>query len=181
MKLTSKYAAQKQLSILWFIASAIFITLFLLISIPRTDPGSTETFEWLLNFISPTLSLITSAFVYSANNREALLKKNIDTFFVRMVMLSSIFYLGFLFTVLLITPFSDRADISFINHIKRFSLILGFIQTILVVLLGIFFVKEESWVLKINTNQGEASIETWGTDFYLNAWGHTLGLPNFLN
>jgi len=144
MRLTSKYSAQKKISILWFVASAIFITIFLLISVPRTEAGSTETFEWLLNYISPTLSLITSAFVYTANNRETLLKKNIDIFFVRMVIFSSIFYLGFLFIILLITPFSDRADISFIDHLKRYSLILGFIQTLLVVLLGIFFVKEES-------------------------------------
>ena len=144
MRLTSKYAAQKKISILWFISSGIFIALFLFISIPRTESGSTETFEWLINYISPSLSLIASAFVYTANNRETLLKKNIDTFFVRIVILSSVFYLSFLFIILLITPFSDRADISFTDHLKRFSLILGFVQTTLLILLGIFFIKEES-------------------------------------
>ena len=143
-KLTSKYDAQKSISMLWFISSAIFIVFFLLISVPRTDPGSTESFEWLLNYISPVLSLIAGAFVYTANNREALLKKSIDVFFVRMVISGSIFYLGFLFVILLITPFSEKADMSFIKHLKRFSLVLGFIQTILVGMLGIFFVKEET-------------------------------------
>ena len=62
MRLTSKYSAQKKISILWFVASAIFIPIFLLISVPRTAAGSTENFEWLINYISPTLSLIASAF-----------------------------------------------------------------------------------------------------------------------
>jgi hypothetical protein len=140
----TKYNAQKQLALFWFIGVGLYIVLFLVVSGFRTNPGTpSEHLEWLITYIGPALSLITSTFVYSANNRPVLENKKIDIFFFRLVLFASLFYLVFLFIILISTPSAERRNISFISHLKSFSLILGFIQTTLAVLLGIFFVKEE--------------------------------------
>lgn len=140
----SKYEAQKKLGLVWFAGCGIYIIFFLIISGFRTNPGSpTDHLEWLITYISPALSLITSTFIYAVNNRQVLQKKQIDIFFFRLVLFASLFYIVFLFIILILTPAAERRNIPFITHLKSFSLILGFIQTTLAVLLGIFFVKEE--------------------------------------
>jgi hypothetical protein len=145
VQLISKYGAQKKIALAWFIMAGIYIILFLIIGGYRTDPGkSTDHIEWMINFLSPSLTMITTAFIYSAANREVLEQKNVDVFFFRLIFCISLFYFGFLLTILLLTASADRNNIGFMTHLKRFSLVLGFLQTIIVGLLGIFFVKENS-------------------------------------
>lgn len=143
MATISKYTAQKRIALVWFIFSPLIVILFVFISSPRSGAGK-DYYSWLINFLSPALSLIVSSFIYSANNKESLEQKFIDVFFIRLVNLSSIFYLLFLLGILLATPFSQKHDIKFIDYLNSFSLLLGFIQTLLLALLGIFFVKSDT-------------------------------------
>jgi formate hydrogenlyase subunit 3/multisubunit Na+/H+ antiporter MnhD subunit len=144
MTTISKYTAQKKIALTWFIFSSLIVILFIFISSPRAGENVKDYYSWLIGFLSPALSLIVSSFIYSANNRETLEQKFIDSFFVRLVNIASVFYLLFLLGILLATPFSQKKDIKFIDYLNNFSLLLSFIQTLILALLGIFFVKNDS-------------------------------------
>jgi hypothetical protein len=143
----SKLRAQKNISLSWFVLSSIIIVLFIVVSSSRVLPNSAEHINWLINYLSPGLSIIVSSFIYSATNREKLnsILNSIflDRYFHRLVLYSSIFYLLFILGIICYTPWHEKENISFIAHLKSFSAILNFEQTILLALLGIFFIKQD--------------------------------------
>jgi len=140
----TQYEAQKKIAVIWFIFAPIIIVLFALMAIPRSGKSSGEPFNWIVNFLSPALTLITSAFVYAINNREKLQATVIDSFYIKLVKGASVFYLLAMLVALGTTPYSEARDVSFPDHLKLFSPYLTLIQTSLLALLGIFFVKQQS-------------------------------------
>ncbi len=144
MKQTSKYDAQITISRIWFIGSPILIALFIFITMPRVSYSDGEHYTWIINSQSPGLSLIVSAFVYSTNNRDMLKQKLVDNFFVKLVVYFSLAYFLLLTAILVSGVLADQRNVKIIDYLNGFALIINFLQVLLLSLLGIFFIKDDT-------------------------------------
>ncbi|WP_316738296.1 hypothetical protein [Pedobacter aquatilis] len=137
-----KYKAQKQIALTWMIGSCIFIIAFLVITMTRPDAEMGE-WKWLIGSLSPGLTLITTSFIYASLKPEIIKSQKIDRYFMRLVNGSSLFYLFVLLIIIITIPISESDDKTMITHINKYSILIGFIQAIVLGLLGIFFSKND--------------------------------------
>lgn len=144
VKVINKFEAQKKLSYLWFIASAFLILIFVLFSINgKFNSDNKDAWQWLLQQITPILSLITAAFL--SDSRDISAPKKIKKHYFVLTFSSSIVY----FFILIVTVFSltwsmSINNISAYEHLHSSSVYLIPILGVVTALLGIFFAKEES-------------------------------------
>jgi MFS superfamily sulfate permease-like transporter len=138
-----KFAAQKKLMITWLIAALVVTLLFVLICWQRTsNTGFDESLQWLFNYIGPGLTLMIGTFAYMANQPSSDPPKYIDKSYFRITLYFSLVYMLALLAVILITPMALDDSMTLNDYIKKFNLLLSFLQTSLLVLLSIFFTRE---------------------------------------
>jgi hypothetical protein len=140
--LYSKLKAQKRLSILWFVSSAILIMLFIAFTfLGRFDSKNEEAWAWLSQNIIPTLTLMVGTFYINVNQSTD--DKKIDIFYYRLCYAMSVFYMAVLFATILFSPIVfEVKHISIIELFQESKIFLIIIQGIMTYTLGLFFVKE---------------------------------------
>lgn len=139
MKTIQIRTCKKRLAILWFTLTGIIFSIFLI----QFLNGVYETFEkqswnWLVQNIFPTLSLIVSIFVIDTlrlGNHE----REVEKFYFRIAFIISFFYLLSILFVLLYRPFTEFTPIGIL---EASSLWLAPCQGIVTASLGIFFFKK---------------------------------------
>ena len=141
MQTQNKYSSQKKIATLWLVFSFLILGLFVLLSLSRHSEDSSEEWTWLLSQLSPGLSAISGSLIYSATNQSKISEQKIDKFFTRIVMLVSMVYLSILTGLILSIPFAENQDIKILDHLTSLSLLVTFMQAIVLGLLGIFFAK----------------------------------------
>ncbi|WP_412476411.1 hypothetical protein [Flavobacterium sp. TBRC 19031] len=143
--LISKEQAQKKLAIIWLIAVLVNTLLFVCVCWNRSNDENSfsELTQWLFNYLSPGMTLIIGAVVYVANqsNIGAAPKMINKTFYSITLWFTIIFLVAVAVPSLLITLLMSD-DESTINYYKRFNILLSFLHTSMLLLLGIFFTKE---------------------------------------
>lgn len=142
MKKISKKICKKRISVTWFIFSCILFLIFIIQTIMGYYGNQlSNAWGWLLPNILPSLSLIISTIIFDATNTTTS-NKYIDAFFYRFTLCFSIFYFICLLLVVVLSPKFSTYPI----QQMRFSCIwLGPLQGLTTGLLGIFFVKQESF------------------------------------
>lgn len=142
-KVIIKLTAQKRLMIAWLVSTCTLLLLFMLVSWQRTS-GTTfnDCLQWLLNYISPGLTLMIGTFAYLANQQSSDPPKLIDKTFYLITLYFSLAYLTTLIIIVLLIPISLDETTTVHDHLKKFSLLMTFLQTSLLVFLGIFFTRE---------------------------------------
>jgi hypothetical protein len=141
MQTISKYSGQKKISMLWFVASGFVLLIFTLMLFSRNNVDRTSAWQWLISYLSPVLTLMASAFVYTVQHQRKFESKLIDVFFYRLIMFSSVFYLLLILALIVSFPLVERNDVLFHDHLNRNSFPLPFVQGLILVLAGIFFNK----------------------------------------
>lgn len=144
MKTIDKSVAQKKLVIAWLVASFFVCTLFVIVSWTRTtDNDFTDVVQWLFNYLSPGLTLMIGAFAYTANQSEPVQPKYISSYYFQITFWFSIVYLLVIVAITLLVPVAlEEPSLLLVSYLKKFNIILSFLQTSVLVLLGIFFSKE---------------------------------------
>lgn len=142
-KLIAKLPAQKKLMITWLILSLTVTLLFILICWQRsTTDGLNECLQWLFNYIGPGLTLMIGTFAYMANLPASDPPKFIERIYFMVTLYFSLVYMLGILTITLLIPMALSDSMTVYDYLKRFSLILSFLQTSLLVLLSIFFSRE---------------------------------------
>ena len=132
----SMLQSQMRLMLVWVIGCAVLLLIaWLQIIFGHYGDNGGDVIGWLLPSIIPTLSLVTGVW---ANNA---VKKKRDTEKVargtyRVVLAVSLFYLVFIALIFAIQPFVARPPLEII---KESSLLLGPLQGVVCVFIGIFF------------------------------------------
>ncbi|MES2276660.1 MAG: hypothetical protein V4592_11610 [Bacteroidota bacterium] len=144
MSSISKYKAQKRLTAVWFIGSALLLLLILVWMIGDKFPNEDIT-PWVLQNVGPYLTLITTTFIVSYTQTTKQEDVEIDGFFYKLSVGATIFYFLVLFLILFnitIKDFHTDTD-SLATVLKKTDKILPFFQSILGGILGVFFVKKK--------------------------------------
>lgn len=129
--------AQKRLMILWVLCCcALLLLWFTLTFTGRFDNIINDAWGWLLPNILPTLSLILGVYFYQVNNPSE--KRTIDKMFFLLSFYISLFYFLVLFAIIL----SYRSSMSLIEYYRSFNVILGPLQGIVSIPIGIFFFRK---------------------------------------
>jgi hypothetical protein len=87
------------------------------------------------------MTLIIGSFAYAAA-QSAAEPKLINRSYLNVTMGYTIIYLMVIFIITALVPMAIGEDSLLIDYFKKFNLIMSFLQTSLLVLLGIFFSKE---------------------------------------
>jgi len=132
MQTISKYDGQKKISMLWFVASGIVLLIFVLMLFSRNNVDRTSAWQWLISYLSPVLTLMASAFVYTIQHQRKFQSKLIDVFFYHLILILAL---------IVSFPIVERNDVLFHDHLNRNSFPLPFVQGLILVLAGIFFNK----------------------------------------
>jgi len=110
---------------------------------PRTTNATfSDTAQWLFNYLSPGLTLIIGAFVYSARTANIDKIKQIDKIYFRITLCFCVVYLTTIAICILLVPIILDGNTELIIYLKNWNVILSFLQTSVIALLGIFFTKE---------------------------------------
>ena len=129
--------SKHRLALLWFIGSALILTLVFLLTILGGDSFlMRETWSWLLPMLMPTLLLIVGALVAEPGGGRQ--KKNADRFTYRASFGLSLAYLVTIAMVLLLAPFSQGG---LLEQMKLSNLWLGPFQGLVAASLGAFFIR----------------------------------------
>ncbi len=136
------FKAQKRISVLWFVFSAIiFLLVFIqtIIGEKFDDESVKAVWKWVASFIIPTLSLILSAF-FAQFGSLLPKKENIGKFYYLLVFWLSFFYLFIVILVILIEPLIETP---FVKIIDSSSYYLTPLQSLVNIAIGYFFIKRE--------------------------------------
>ena len=139
MKVINLRKGKRKLAVLWFTFSIIiFIILFLQSLNGLFDSFEKESWNWFINNIIPSLSLIVSVFVLDALNLSDS-EKVVERFYFRLsYVISFVYLLSMLFT-LLYRPFTEYSPIEILEKSKFW---LAPFQGLVTASLGFFFFKE---------------------------------------
>ena len=138
----TKITAQKRLTALWFISSALLAVLFIAFTVlNRFGPHDTEAWQWYSQNIVPTLTLIVGSF-YAAATQEEATSPPVDIFYYRVCYYISLFYLLALFATVLAAPFAQNvAQLTMLDLLNNSKIYLTVFQGLVSCSLGVFFVK----------------------------------------
>ena len=131
---------QRRLAVLWFCGGGITTVILIIQSISGYYGDKvSDAWSWLLPYVLPTLTLITSAVVADATKKTSNI--TVDLFAYHSSFWLSVFYLLCLDVSLLagnLTPYGP------IQLMKMSVLWLGPLQGLIGIALGVFFVKRKS-------------------------------------
>ena len=139
----SMIRCKKKLAILWFVSSGLlfFVVLFQSYFGAYREHIS-ESWEWLLPTIVPTLSLILGVFVMDTVSHGMETRK-VDSFFFRLTFGVSSTYLIVVALTILISPFLWVKTQDMVDHLQRSHLWLGPLQGLVSASIGAFFFKKD--------------------------------------
>jgi len=142
-ELILKFAAQKKLMVLYLVAALIIILLFVLTAWQRTAKSNFgESLQWVFNYLGPGLTLIIGAFAYTASQPPVDPPKYIHKTYFRITFYFALVYLLSITTIIAITSVAIDETETLNEYFKKFDLLLTFFQTSFLVLLSIFFARE---------------------------------------
>jgi hypothetical protein len=131
---------QRRLAVLWFCGGGITTVILIIQSISGYyGDRASDAWSWLLPYVLPTLTLITSAVIADATKKTSNIM--VDLFAYHSSFWLSVFYLLCLDVSLLAgnwTPYGP------IQLMKMSVLWLGPLQGLIGIALGVFFVKRKS-------------------------------------
>ncbi len=138
----TKLTAQKRLTALWFISSALLAAMFIAFTVlDRFGPRNAEAWQWYSQNIVPTLTLIVGSF-YAASTQDEATSPLVDIFYYRVCFYVSLFYLLALFATVLAAPFAQHvAHLTMLELLNNSKIYLTVFQGLVSYSLGVFFVK----------------------------------------
>ncbi|RYY46208.1 MAG: hypothetical protein EOO06_15005 [Chitinophagaceae bacterium] len=138
----SKVAAQKKLSVLWFINAAVLALLFIIFTVTgKFEENVSAGWEWYSQNIIPILTMMIGTFYITVNKVQE--EKRVDRFYYNLALGISVFYLVVLYLTVLLAPVAfNAAELSIIELFEKSKIYLVLIQGVLTFSLGLFFVKE---------------------------------------
>lgn len=137
-----KSLAQKKLVITWLSSGLVTSLLFIIVCWSRAgETGFSDALQWLFNYLGPGMTLIIGAFAYSANRADTLPTKYINQSYLRITISFTLVYIATIAIISAIAPVA-MGEQTLLEYLNKFNLILSFLETSLLALLGIFFSKE---------------------------------------
>ncbi|WP_289029858.1 hypothetical protein [uncultured Algoriphagus sp.] len=150
MKKTDFHLARKKLLIHWMIGSlVIFVTYFVIARMGRFGASESKVWTWLFQFLLPPLSLMIGVLIVSV--REEPSNQQVDSFYFRLTMGMSYFFLLLIFLSAILVPLIHLQQNTDLTVIEQSPLIDAFhsydsvlipIQGLSTLTLGIFFSKK---------------------------------------
>src|SRR6266542_1340478 len=127
----SKFVAQKNLSILWFINAAILALIFIVFTIlDRFDMQTAKGWERYSQNVIPISTLMLGTFYINYNKQQE--NKKVNIFYYRLSYSISIFYLSVLYLTILLAPLAFAyQSISIIDLLDKSKIYLILIQGLL--------------------------------------------------
>jgi hypothetical protein len=132
--------ARAILSTVWVVLSIPLIAIVFLQTIHDNYEQWDIGFGWLIPLIFPVLSFIFATWTVAETQKDKIVMKNSHVFYLSL--LASIFYLSLLYVVVGTMPREADALREYVQHkMTPSSWYLGFIQAVVVVLVGKFFLE----------------------------------------
>ena len=139
----TKSIAQRKLVTVWLIMGLLTAVMFVIVCWERTsDSEFTDAIQWLFNYIGPGMTLIIGSYAYAALQSDS--NKKINRGFLRVTLWFTVVYIMIILTLVLLAPLAINRDTFMMDYLKKFNVILSFLETSLLVFLGIFFAKENN-------------------------------------
>ena len=148
----NKFAAQRRLSILWFINAGVIALIFIFFTIvSRFGDKASDGWQWYSQTVIPTLTLMIGTFTASVSQTKSNLE--IDRFYFRLAYYVSIFYFIVLYATILSAPLAfNLTETSLVELLNNSKIYLNIIQGVVTFSLGLFFTK--------NTNKKGSSLKS---------------------
>jgi len=138
----NKFAAQKKLSVIWFINAGIIGFIFVVFCLTgKFGDKNSEGLQWYSQNIVPTLTLMIGTFTAMAGQSNV--SQEIEKFYFNLSYWISVFYLLVLYLVILSGPFVfNNSETSFVDLLNSSKLYLNVFQGVVTFSLGLFFTKK---------------------------------------
>jgi len=136
---------QQKLARLWFLLSGLLLIIMLVqILSGKYSNYYLDAGSWFSQTVIPTLSVITTALVYTNIKREKFINRKVDEFYYKAVRNISIFYFLLIFLIIAMQSTAYKTiGLNGLELLQTSSFFLGLLQGLLNAFIGIFFIKSE--------------------------------------